>query len=198
MKTTDYLRQYFPVFTIAGILITSASVSEAQNHRKNDREKDRDHKEYRYSDRDKHQTSEYKWKGKDRDWDDRYSERNDDRREYHPKYTNRKHNYKPDYFDHPRYGRVYHNMDQRHVVYRHKHGDYYFLGDHFYRYHKGIGYCVVEPPRGIYFSHLPVACDRVRIDGHVFFRHGDLYFQLSPRGYVLVPSPLEIRFSARF
>lgn len=198
MKTTDYLRQYFPVIAITGILIASATVTNAQNHRKNDRDKDRDRKEYRYSDNDKYHSSDYKWKGKDRDRDYRYSERNDDRREYHPKYNNRKYAYKHNYFDHPKYGRVYHNMDHRHLVLKHKRGDYYYFGDRFYRYHSGIGYCVVEPPRGVYFNHLPMACDRVRIDGHVYFRHGDLYFDLSPRGYVLVPSPLEIRISARF
>jgi hypothetical protein len=36
------------------------------------------------------------------------------------------------------------------------------------------------------------------LNGEVFFRYGNLFFQYSPKGYVMVPSPLEIRFTARF
>jgi hypothetical protein len=45
---------------------------------------------------------------------------------------------------------------------------------------------------------LPLECNRVYVNGHVFFRNGDLFFKLSRLGYELVPSPFEIRFTARF
>jgi hypothetical protein len=56
----------------------------------------------------------------------------------------------------------------------------------------------VKAPRNIYFSRLPMECNRVHVNGQVFFRNGELYFQLSPRGYALVPAPVGISISARF
>jgi hypothetical protein len=102
------------------------------------------------------------------------------------------------YFEHPHYGRVYSRFDHDPIIFRHSHGNYFYSDNHFYVYRDGIGYCSVEPPRNVYFSELPFDCSRVRINGQVFFRNGDLFFQLSRRGYVIVPSPIEVRFSARF
>ena len=84
------------------------------------------------------------------------------------------------------------------VVFHHNRDDYYYYGNHFYTYRRGIGYCVVEPPREMYFSSLPVECERVYVNGHIFFRNGDLFFQLSPRGYAIVSSPIQNNVSARF
>lgn len=193
MKTIDNLRQYIPVLTICFVLIASSIEAGAQNHRDNSKH-DRKFKEYSKSDR--HQ------KSAKNEWNDRKDKKKYDnhaaREIYYPQYSVRgKHQY-PNYFDHPKHGRVYQRFDHSPIVLKHRHGDYYYSGSNFYRYHKGIGYCVVEPPRNMYFSHLPVDCNRVRINGHVFFRNGDLFFQLSPNGYMIVPSPLEVRFSARF
>jgi hypothetical protein len=50
----------------------------------------------------------------------------------------------------------------------------------------------------VYFRTLPAECERVYINGNVFFRHGDLFFQFSPRGYSIVTSPAQVRITARF
>jgi hypothetical protein len=50
----------------------------------------------------------------------------------------------------------------------------------------------------VYFRDLPFSCNRVHVNNQLYFRHGDLYFSHSPRGYVIVPSPIEVNFSVRF
>jgi len=198
MKTINNLKQYIPVLTISLVLIASAIDTDAQN-RRNETKKDRELKEYRKTDRHEQKTAKNDWKDrKDENWEHRNYERDDHRKEYHPKYSKNKKYIHPSYFDHPKYGRVYNKFDRNPLVFKHQQGDYYYYENNFYRYHKGIGYCVIESPRHLYFKHLPVDCSRVRLNGHVFFRHGDVFFQLSPRGYVIVPSPLDVRFTARF
>ena len=186
MKTQNYIRQSIPVLTICLILI--ASTIDAGAEEKRNKEKYRT--EYRKSDH--HYKKDGKsWKN-DNSWsrDDRYSE-------YHPKY-HRKYQSSHEYYEHPRYGRVYEQFDCSPVVFRHERNNYYYYGNHFYTYRRGVGYCVVEAPRNVYFSRLPMECNRVHINGQVLFSNGDLYFQLSPRGYAIVPAPAGIRISARF
>lgn len=187
MKTIDHLRKYLPVVIFSTILIASTVEVNAQNNRKNGKTgKGNDRKEYRESSRDKDRTaSNYE----QRSWNDR---------EYRPKYSKKYRNQKPDYFEHPKYGRVYQRFDRSPVVFHHDRDDYYYYGNHFYTYRKGIGYCVVEAPRNVYFRRLPVDCERVYVNGNIFFRNGDVFFQLSPRGYSIVSSPVQIRISARF
>ena len=187
MKTIDNLRQYFPVITISLIFLASSFEASAQYRRNDNRDRD----EYRETDS--------KWKGREDGDNDRgnwnkYASRYD----RHPKYSKKFNPGHSNYFEHPRYGRVYNRFDRNPIVFSHRMGDYYYYNDHFYRYNDGIGYCVVEPPRNVYFSYLPEDCRRVHINGHVFFRVGDLYFQTSSYGYAMVPSPLEVHISARF
>lgn len=198
MKTIDYLRQYFPVVTISIVLLASTATADAQNRRSENKHKERTYTEYRKSDRNERKTANHDWR------DDKHGKyekhawhRNDRNFEYHPKY-NKKHSGHREYFDHPSYGRVYHRFHHNPVVFRHNHDNYYYYGNHFYTYRRGIGYCSVESPRHIYFQDLPFACDRVNINGQVLFRNGDLFFQLSPRGYAIVPAPVGVRITARF
>lgn len=192
MKTLDYLRQYFPVMTISLVLLASGFEASAQNRRNDERRDDyRGKKEYRESDR--------KWK----DRNDSYYEHNnrnkyESRIEYHPKYTKKYKYGHSNYFDHPRYGKVYSRFDHNPVVFKHRHGDYYYYNNHFYRYHRGVGYCVVEPPRHVYFNHLPDDCRRVRVNGQVFFQLGDVFFRPSVQGYAVVQAPVGIHISASF
>ncbi len=199
MKTINNLKQYLPVVILSTVLFVSAVEVNAQNRRnEGEKENRHEHKEYRESGRNEDRTA--------------YNDRRDDRegnydrknwnyrgnsKEYHPKYNNRYRHYDSDYYEHPRYGRVYQRFDRHPVVFHHDRDDYYYYGNHFYNYRQGIGYCVVEPPRDVYFRQLPVDCERVRVNGNVFFRNGDLFFQLSPRGYALVNVP-GISISARF
>jgi hypothetical protein len=198
MKTKDYLRKYFPVITIALVLIASTLEAGAEDHQKEGRrEKESDHErqEYRHNE----QTVRNEQRGRNEEYrEERNYASRDNRNEYHPSYSKKNYHRHSDYYKHPRYGRVYSRFDHNPVVFRHPDCDYYYYGDNFYRYRDGIGYCVVEPPRHEYFRHLPVECHKVYINGQVFFRNGDLFFESSPRGYILVPSPLEIRFTARF
>jgi hypothetical protein len=201
MKTIDYLRHYIPVVTISLILVVSALDAGAEDHHKKEsrsNEHERDRREYRISDRHHEATAQNEWNGNRNRSKESY-EHYGNRNEYHPKYYSNHHHYsKPDYFVHPKYGRVYHRFEHNPIVFETNCGNYYYSGNNFYRYHDGIGYCVTELPRQIYFRHLPYECRRVYLNGEVFFSNGNLFFLYSPKGYVLVPSPLEIRITARF
>jgi len=202
MKTKDYLRQYFPVITIALVLSASALEAGADDHNKDGKKGKESYngsQEYRHPARHNEQTARNEWSGRNDDYrDERNYASRDNRKVYHPSYSKKNYRGHSDYYKHPKYGRVYSRFDHNPVVFRNHDCDYYYYGDNFYRYRDGIGYCVVEPPRHEYFRHLPVECHKVYINGQVFFRNGDLFFESSPRGYVIVPSPLEIRFTARF
>lgn len=198
MKTINYFRQYFPVVTISIILLASTVNVDAQNRRKENKNNERAHAEYKRSDRNERKTANKDWKSdKNYKYEKQAWKGNDGHSDYYPKY-NKKYHGNREYFEHPRYGRVYQRFDHNPVVFRHNHDSYYYYGNHFYTYRRGIGYCVVEPPRNVFFRELPIVCDRVNINGHVFFRNGDLFFQLSPRGYAIVPAPLGISITARF
>jgi hypothetical protein len=195
MKTLNIFKQYFPIFILVTAMTVSTVEVNAQNYRKEGKnENGRERKEYRDSDRDDNRTANnYRRDDRDRN----YEQKSWSDREYHPKYSKKNKYHKADYFEHPRYGRVYQRFDRNPVVFRHDRDDYYYYGDHFYSYRRGVGYCVVEAPRNVYFRQLPVDCERVQVNGNVLFRSGDLYFQLSRRGYTLVNLP-GISISARF
>ena len=199
MKTIDNLRKYLPVVIFSTILIASTVEVNAQNYRKEGKkENGRERKEYRESGRDDDRTA-YNDRRDDRGGN--YERKNWNNREndkkYRPRYDNRNKHYESDYFEHPRYGRVYQRFDRDPVVFHHDRDDYYYYGDRFYSYRRGVGYCVVEPPRNVYFRQLPVHCERVYVYGNVLFRNGDLFFKLSNRGYALVNLP-GVSISARF
>ena len=199
MKNLNNFRQYFPVLLLATAMTVTTVEVNAQNRGKvgkkvNGREK----KEYRESDRKDDKTA---YNDRRDDWNGNYEYKNwnnrEAKKEYRPKYNSRNNHYQSDYYEHPRYGRVYQRFDRSPVVFHHDRDDYYYYGNHFYSYRKGVGYCVVEPPRHVYFRQLPVACEKIYVNGNVFFRNGDLFFKLSPRGYALVNLP-GITISARF
>ena len=199
MKTLDNFRQYLPVLMLATAMIASTVVASAEDHHKEGKkENGRERKEYRESRHDDDRTA-YNNRRDDRDgsyerknWNNR-----EDDREYRQKYNNRNKHYESEYFEHPRYGRVYQRFDHNPVVFHNDRDDYYYYGNHFYSYRRGVGYCVVDAPRNVYFRELPVDCERVQVNGNVLFRNGDLYFQLSRRGYALVNLP-GVSISARF
>ncbi len=199
MKTLNNYRQYFPVLLLATAMIVSTVAASAEGHHKEGKKGNgRERNEYRESGRDDDRTvynnirdnrdGNYKHKN----WNSR-----ENHKEYRPKYANKYKHYDSDYYEHPRYGRVYQRFDRNPVVFHHDRDDYYYYGNHFYSYRRGVGYCVVDAPRNVYFRQLPVACERVYVNGNVLFRNGDLFFQLSPRGYALVNLP-SISISARF
>jgi hypothetical protein len=200
MKTINSFRQYLPalIFTLAVLACTIESG--AQNHRKNDRENENYRKEYRDNEKREKGNREYTkndYKSDRKELNKRHL-RHRDVVVYTPHYSKKYGHSHRNYSVHPKYGRVYDRFDSKPYVFRHKHGDYYYFGNQFYNYRKGIGYYVVEPPRNIYFNDLPFRCERVYVNGHVYYRNGDLYFSYSPRGYVIAPAPIHINLSLRF
>ncbi len=194
MKTINNLKQVLPVLLFSTILFSTTNIS-AQNRWKKDKN-ERGKNEYR--ERNDHETRNYDKKGqKNQDYAYRNDERHNDRMIYRSGYYSRN-KHEPRYFEHPKYGRVYERFDYDPVVFHNDRENYYYYGDHFYTYRRGVGYCIIEPPRDVYFRTLPTDCERVYVNGNIFFRRGDLFFQLSPRGYSIVTSPLQIRVSARF
>lgn len=194
MKTLNNFRTYFPVLVLATAMVASTIEAKAEGHREGKKGNGHERKEYRES-RHNDDRSAYNNRGgyyERKNWNS-----HENNREYRPKYANKYKHYDSDYYEHPRYGRVYQRFDRNPVVFHHDRDDYYYYGNHFYSYRRGVGYCVVDAPRDVYFRELPVRCERVYVNGNAFFRNGDLYFQLSPRGYALVNLP-SISISARF
>ncbi len=194
MKTINNIRQVLPVLLFSTLLFSTTTIS-AQNRWKKDKT-ERGKNEYR--ERDDYETRNYDKMGHtDQDYAYRNDERNDDKIIYHSGHHSRN-KHESRYFEHPRYGRVYERFSCDPIVFYNNRGNYYYYGDQFYTYRRGIGYCVVDPPRNVYFRTLPAECERIFVNGNIFFRRGDLYFQLSPRGYSIVNSPFQVRISACF
>jgi len=216
MKTINSIRQYIPiVFFSLALMATSSEVS-AQNQRNNNKsDKNINRKEYRNersgrqdqpTARSENRNGDRKEYKNDRSYGqnqslDRNESRNRDGNNYERQNSGRNNgNYESsqNYSNHPKYGRVYQRFDHNPIVFRHSRGNYYYSGNQFYSYRRGVGYYVVEPPRNEYFSNLPFECERVHAHGQVFYQNGDLFFSYSPRGYRIVPSPFEVNFSVRF
>jgi hypothetical protein len=69
------------------------------------------------------------------------------------------------------------------MVIRHKYGDIYCFGGNFYTYYPRYGYVQIQLPRDMVFATIPRGAVRVRVNGHLMFRLGDVYFELGSRGY---------------
>lgn len=203
MKAIQSIPHFIPVVFFSFALMAASLEGSSQNNRNkgHQSDKNRDRKEYRYdhSSASKHYSkNKGGHKGDKNYYKANHSKGSNDNYSYGDQYANRDYHSKKSYYNHPKYGRVYQKFDNKPTVLRHTHGSYYYSGNQFYTYHDGIGYCRAEPPRHVYFNDLPYNCNRVQVNGQVFFRHGELYFSHSPRGYVMVPSPLEVNFSLRF
>jgi len=201
MKPMYANRQFLPVVIFSIALLSGSVVTNAQNHWNDKSNKNKERKEYRDEQtyRSDHSGERDSWsKGNKKQYKDKNWDRDNDNNKYRQHYSHKYNHSKNDYFNHPKYGRVYHRFDNKPIVFRHSHGNYYYSGNQFYTYHDGIGYCVAEPPRQVYFRDLPFRCSRIYANGHEYYRHGDLFFHLSSRGYVIVPSPFEVNFSVRF
>lgn len=83
-------------------------------------------------------------------------------------------------------------------VFRHEHGDFFFYHNRFYRYSPVHGYYVVNYPSGMIFTYLPVGYREVLIDGIMYYRYGDIYFEATPVGYRIVRPPNGIYISMQF
>ena len=202
MKATHLLRQFVPVAIISfALMASSIEVSSQHSRNKHKFEKNNDHKEYRndHFNHSNHSVAGNNGRKADKKHYKEYHSRNDNGNyKYSQHYSKNTYQSQKGYFNHPKYGRVYQKFEHKPTIFRHSHGNYYYSQNQFYTYRTGIGYCVSEAPRQVYFSDLPFNYSRVHVNGHEYFRNGDLYFSHSPRGYVMVQPPLAINLSVRF
>ena len=104
---------------------------------------------------------------------------------YNPySYRNHKH-----YYHHNYYGHVIRRFVHRPQIYIHNHTRYYCYDGFFFRYRSGIGYVLVDVPFGMTFEFLPNDYERVFVNGYLYFRVGNLFFERSNNGYQLVHYP---------
>jgi len=129
-----------------------------------------------------------KYKHWDREWE-RYRWNRDSWRgyysSYHP-YSYRFHKY---YYHHPRYGHVIRRFTGRPWFFIHNHHRYYCFNGHFFRHFRGVGYVLVDMPYGIIFERIPVGYEQVYINGYLYFRIGNLFFEMTRYGFRLVHYP---------
>lgn len=136
------------------------------------------YRKYDYK-RDKHwdrKWERYRWNLNS--WIDYYND-------YHP-YSYRFHRH---YYHHPRFGHVIRNFSHRPLSFMYNHQRYYCHNGHFFRYFRGIGFVLTEMPFGILFEHLPSEYERVYINGFLYFRIRNLFFEMTPNGFLLVHYP---------
>ncbi len=105
---------------------------------------------------------------------------------YYNPYSYRSHKY---YYHHPYYGHVIRKFIYRPQIYVHNHVRYYCYDGYFFRYRSGIGYILVDVPFGMSFEYLPNDYERVYINGYLYFRIGNLFFERTNFGFMLVHYP---------
>lgn len=202
MKTLNRIKGFFPA-AILSLILLFAAIGTNAGERHNEGRRGNSHKqsrnEYRTSGRNERRTVQNNSRvGVERNYQRQNWNGNNARYGNRPQYSRNYSRGNMNYYDHPRYGRVYQRFDHNPFVFNSNRGNYYYYGNHFYNYRQGIGYCMIEPPLNIFFRRLPFECERIFLNGAEFFRNGDLFFQLSPRGYVIVPSPIGLNISAGF
>lgn len=104
---------------------------------------------------------------------------------YNPySYRNHKH-----YYHHHYYGHVIRRFVHKPQIYIHNHTRYYCYDGYFFRYRSGVGYVLVDVPFGMAFEYLPDNYERVYINGYLYFRVGNLFFERTNYGFLLVHYP---------
>ena len=197
---------------------TGSQRNSSQKQSKQYSERRNDNRSYKKSDRNRgRQSTSRDYRNSDRSRYNNHDQERGDKRTYEYKrndrakishhspdlytrqYGNKYYKYDRRYeYRHPKYGRVYKRFYADPIRIRHQHfGDYYFYGGNYYRYHRGIGYVLVELPQHLVFEHLPFHCDQFWVGPHLYFRYGDLVFERCDHGFRIAPS-LDIRLSAHF
>jgi hypothetical protein len=93
------------------------------------------------------------------------------------------------YFHHPRYGHVIRRFNYKPVYFIHNNVRYYNYNGHFFRHFRGVGYTLVDMPYGLVFRQLPTVHERVYVNGFLYFRVGNLFFEAHPYGFALIHYP---------
>jgi hypothetical protein len=105
---------------------------------------------------------------------------------YYNPYDYRNYKY---YYHHPYYGHVIRKFNFQPQVFIHNHNRYYCFDGHFFRYHHRVGYVLVDIPFGMSFEYIPDEYERVYINGFLYFRVGNLFFENTNYGFQLVHYP---------
>lgn len=118
----------------------------------------------------------YKWNNKS--WRNYYG--------FYDPYSYRHHKY---YYHHHYYGHVIRKFVSRPQIYIHNHVKYYCYDGFFFRHIRGVGYVLVDVPFGFTFNYLPDNYEMVYINGYMYFRVGNLFFENTKYGFSLVHYP---------
>ncbi len=110
-------------------------------------------------------------------------------RDYYNGYNPYSYRYNKYYYQHPVYGDVIRRFVFQPNVFIHNHHQYYCYNGHFFRYLRGVGYVLVDLPFGMVFQQLPLDYDQVYINGYLYFRVGNMFFEYTDYGYRLVHYP---------
>lgn len=181
---------------------SAGKISARYNHNDND-ERYRPNRDYRGSD--KYWSSDlrrdnrgnnhfdknfnwYKYNHWDRNWEtfrwNNYSWRN-----YYGFYDPHAYRHHKYYYHHNYYGHVIRRFEYRPQIYIHNHTKYYCYDGFFFRHLRGVGYVLVDIPFGFTFEYLPDDYDRVFINGYLYFRVGNLFFENNGYGFSLIHYP---------
>ncbi len=134
------------------------------------------HYDYRKYNHWNHQWENYRWNYNS--WIDYYNG-------YHP----RSYMYHRNYYHHPVYGHVIRKFVHRPVIFVHNHHRYYDYDGHLFRFYRGVGYVLVDVPFGLVVEYLPAGYEQVYINGYLYFRVGNLFFENTDLGFRLVHYP---------
>ena len=110
-------------------------------------------------------------------------------RDYYSGYHLYSYRFNKHYYYHPQFGHVVRKFEYRPVYFIHNNVKFYNYNGHFFRHFKGVGYVLVDIPYGIVFRQLPAGYDKVFVNGYLYFRVGNLFFERTPHGYSLVHYP---------
>lgn len=141
--------------------------------------------------RDRKYYSTYNFRKKshwDRRWE-HYRWTHNSWRDYYQGYHPYSYRYHKHYYYNNHYGHVIRKFVYRPVRFVHNHQNYYCYDGHFFRYRRGVGYILVNLPFGFTFERLPYNYEQVYINGYVYFRVGNLFFESSAYGFQLVHFP---------
>ncbi|MDR2911546.1 MAG: hypothetical protein LBV47_09345 [Bacteroidales bacterium] len=110
-------------------------------------------------------------------------------RDYYRAYNPRSFQFHRYYVHHPIYGHVIRRFTVRPIIFNHNNIRYYCYDGHFFRQIRGVGYVLVDIPFGITFNVLPHNYERVHINGDLYFRIGNMFFERTNFGFILIHYP---------
>ncbi len=124
----------------------------------------------------------------DRSWE-RYQWNQRSWVDYYHGYNPYSYRYNKYYYHDNRYGHVLRKFVYAPQIFVLNNNRYYSYDGHFFRHMRGIGYVLVDIPFGLAFDYLPSGYEQVYINGYLYFRLGNLFFENTNFGFQLVHYP---------